>query len=231
MILLQALEHMRRQTSRKLAEMKQDKKFAAVDWKMLNEYLPDHLLEELDEKNKTNIRQQLSFTPDPTLVSDSGHTHMNPSEDHKLPTIPTVNQTSSVPNSRHSMIGNRFSKKRKTQLPTITIEHNDEEHNTNIRNELIIRFLTAMSIDYEKQWYLGMIRRTTLNILIQSVHQAKQKNSFELHWKLIQEHFRLSIFLKFLIEFNYLNLINRYTNQLFFDHIFRTIELTLSKFI
>ena len=121
--------------------------------------------------------------------------------------------------------------KKDKQLPIVTIEHNDEEHNTNIRNELIIRFLTAMSIDYEKQWYLGMIRRKTLNILIQSGHQAKQKNSFELHWKLIQKHFRLSIFLKFLIKFNYLNFIDRYTSQLFFDHIFHTIELTLSKFM
>ena len=70
---------MRRQTSRKLAEMKQDKKFAAWDWKMLNKYLPDSLLEELDEKNKTNIHQQLAFNSDPTLISSSERIHKNPS--------------------------------------------------------------------------------------------------------------------------------------------------------
>jgi hypothetical protein len=35
----------------------------------------------------------------------------------------------------------------------------DKKLNENIRNELIIRFLTVLSIDYEKQWYHGMIRR------------------------------------------------------------------------
>ena len=51
---------MRRQTSWRLAKMKQDEKFIDVDWKMLNEYLPDKLLEELDEENNTTFHQQLS---------------------------------------------------------------------------------------------------------------------------------------------------------------------------
>ncbi|CAF1445914.1 unnamed protein product, partial [Adineta steineri] len=58
-VLLQALEHMRRQTSWKLSRMKQDEKFSDVDWKMLNEYLPHKLLEELDEENNTTIHRQL----------------------------------------------------------------------------------------------------------------------------------------------------------------------------
>ena len=97
------------------------------------------------------------------------------------------------------------------------IRHSDDdEHNKNIRNELIIRFLTAMSIDYEKQWYLGMIRRKTLNILIKSVEQAKQKCSLELHWKLILQHFRLTIFLQLLMKFDYFDFINQWTNHVYF---------------
>ncbi|CAF4396031.1 unnamed protein product, partial [Rotaria magnacalcarata] len=45
-ILLQALEHIRRQTTWKLSTLKRDEKCADVDWKVLNQYLPDKLLEE-----------------------------------------------------------------------------------------------------------------------------------------------------------------------------------------
>ena len=116
-------------------------------------------------------------------------------------------------------------------LPILHIPNAHHQFNENIRKELIIRLLTAMSIDYEKQWYLGMVRRKTLNILIKSVEQAKQKSSLELHWKLIEEHFRLSIFLRLLMKFDSFSLINQWTNRLLFNHIFRTIELTLSKSI
>jgi hypothetical protein len=74
-----------------------------------------------------------------------------------------------------------------------------------------------------------MIRRKTLNILIKSVEAAKQKSSLEHHWKLIVQHFRLTIFLRILMKINYFNFINQWTNHILFDHIFRTIELTLGK--
>lgn len=101
----------------------------------------------------------------------------------------------------------------------------DKKLNENIR----IRFLTVLSIDYEKQWYHGMIRRRTLYILIKSVEKAKHRHSLKLHWKLIVEHFRLSKWLHSLMRFDYVNWINKQSNKLLFDHIFLTIELTLGK--
>lgn len=226
-VLLQALEHMRRQTSWKLSRMKQDEKFVDVDWKMLNEYLPDKLLEELDEENNTTLHQQLSTTVDHDLPTTARRHSIN--TNYELQTIPMVYQTDSLPTTPKTRI--KRSRDDDIVLPIIDIRYTDDEHNKNIRNELIIRFLTAMSIDYEKQWYLGMVRRETLNILIKSVEQAKQKCSLQLHWQLIVEHFQLTIFLQFLMKFNYFEFTNQWINRLLFDHIFRTIELTLSKFI
>jgi hypothetical protein len=228
-VLLQALEHMRRQTSWKLSKMKQDEKFSDVDWKMLNEYLPDKLLEELDEENDTNFYQQLSSEPyENPLPNTRRSSRQSVTTDYKLlQIIPTIYQTDSIPSS--PIIRTKTSRNDDVVLPIIDIRNIDDQHNKNIRDALIIRFLTAMSIDYEKQWYLGMIRRKTLNILIKSVEQAKQKCSLQLHWKLILQHFRLTIFLQFLMKFDYFNLLNQWTNHLLFDHIFRTIELTLSK--
>jgi hypothetical protein len=111
----------------------------------------------------------------------------------------------------------------------VSLNDTGDKCRQNIRNELVIRFLTAMSIDYEKQWYLGMIRRRTLDILIKSVEQAKQKCSFQLHWQLLVKHFRLSFFLFNLLRFDYFDFINKLTNNLLFNHIFLTIELTLGK--
>ncbi|CAF4456218.1 unnamed protein product, partial [Adineta steineri] len=85
---------MRRQTSWKLSRMKQDEKFSDVDWKMLNEYLPHKLLEELDEENNTTIHRQLSTNTDhdlPTSSNRNNHTQ------YELQTIPTVYQTDSLP--------------------------------------------------------------------------------------------------------------------------------------
>ncbi|CAF4376083.1 unnamed protein product, partial [Rotaria sordida] len=58
---------------------------------------------------------------------------------------------------------------------------NDKKQNINFRNELIIHFLTALLVDYEKQWYLGMIRRRTLYILIKLIEKAKHQHSLKLH--------------------------------------------------
>jgi hypothetical protein len=228
-VLLQALEHMRRQTSWKLSRMKQDEKFTDVDWKMLNEYLPDKLLEELDEENNTTLHQQLSTTVDDhdLPITTRRSSRQSTSTDYELQPIPTVYQTDSLPSS--PVIRTKHKKNEDLVLPIIDIRYTDDQHNKNIRNALIVRFLTAMSIDYEKQWYLGMIRRETLNILIKSVEEAKQKCSLQLHWQLIVEHFRLSIFLQFLMKFNYFDLTDQWINRLLFRHIFQTIELTLGK--
>jgi hypothetical protein len=114
-------------------------------------------------------------------------------------------------------------------LPRIENGNSQDQHSINIRNELIVRFLTAFSINYEKQWYLGMTRRKTLDILIKSVEQANQKSSFQLHGKLILQHFRFTIFLQLFKKFDYFDFINQWTDRLFFEHIFQTIELTLGK--
>ncbi|CAF2067804.1 unnamed protein product [Rotaria magnacalcarata] len=226
-ILLQALEHIRRQTTWKLSTLKRDEKCADVDWKVLNQYLPDKLLEELDQENNTNFHQHLStMTNENSPAITRRSSRQNTTTDFELQTIPTIYQANSMANS--PITQHKLAKNNDTILPIINILHDDSIHDQNIRNALITRFLTAISIDYEKQWYLGMIRRSTLNILIKSVEQAKQKNSFKLHWHLIVQHFRLTMLLRCLIKFDYFNFINQWTCQLFFDHIFRTIELTLS---
>ncbi|CAF1611772.1 unnamed protein product, partial [Adineta ricciae] len=189
-VLLRAFERIGRQTSWKLAKMKEDEKFADVDWTNLTEYLLDKLLEELDEENHTNHHQQLSRTKDEiSSISTRQSFHQNTLLDYDL--------------QMNSIVG-----RGKNFVPLII---DDNQHDKNIRNELITRFLTAMAIDYENQWYL-----------------AKQKCSLELHWKLILEHFRLSIFRRYLIKFDRFRCINQWTDGLFFDHIFQTIELTLS---
>ncbi|CAF3977944.1 unnamed protein product [Rotaria sp. Silwood1] len=86
----------------------------------------------------------------------------------------------------------------------------------------------TLLVDYEKQWYLGMIRRRTLYILIKSVEKAKHQHSLKLHWKLIVEHFRLSKWLQTLMRLDCVKWINKESNKLLFDHIFLTIELTLA---
>jgi hypothetical protein len=116
------------------------------------------------------------------------------------------------------------------QHDIVLLNNSNNEQRQNIRNQLIIRFLTAMSIDYEKQWYLGMIRRQTLYILIKSVEKAKEKCSLELHWQLLVKNFRLSFFLFNLIKFNRFAFAHRWINNRLFDHIILTIDLALGKY-
>ena len=116
-------------------------------------------------------------------------------------------------------------------LSTVSVNDLDNEHIQDIRNELVVRFLTAISIDYEKQWYLGMVHRRTLDILIKSVEEAKAKCSLQLHWQLIVNHFRLPFLLRHLIRFNHFDAIHTWTNKLLFDHILQTIELTLGSLL
>jgi NhaP-type Na+/H+ or K+/H+ antiporter len=200
-VLSQALEHMQRHTFSQLLNMKQDEQFAEVDWKMLGEFLPEKLLKELDEERGTTIDQQLIASSEPSGTSTT-HPFVTTSNNH----------LSSAQNDA-----------------IVSLTNIDDKRRQNIRNVLVIRFLTAMSIDYERQWHLGMIRRRTLDILIKSVEQAKQKCSFELHWQLLVGHFRLSFLLLNLIRFNYFDFINKWTNNFLFNHIFLTIELTLGE--
>ncbi|CAF0965057.1 unnamed protein product [Adineta ricciae] len=220
-ILVQALEHMRRQTLQQLTNMKQDEKFADVDWKMLSDYLPDKLLEELDQEQNTTLRRDLSCHSNLNFPVQTEEISRPPpiTTEGNLKRVPTIYQLNSMPNR---------SLEEPNILPVINPTDTNEEDRDDIRKEIITRFLTARSIDYEKQWYLGMIRRRTLDILTESVEQAKQKYSIKVHWKLIVEYFRLSILLMKLLKFERFDIINRWKNKLLFDHIFLTIELTLS---
>ncbi|CAF1688937.1 unnamed protein product, partial [Adineta ricciae] len=185
-------------------------------------YLPDKLLEELDQEQNTTIRRDLSCHSNlnfPEQNEEISRAQTTTTEGN-LKRVPTIYQLNSMPTR---------SLEKPNILPVINLTDTNEEDRDNIRKEIITRFLTARSIDYEKQWYLGMIRRRTLDILTESVEQAKQKYSIKVHWKLIVEYFRLSILLMKLLKFERFDIINRWKNKLLFDHIFLTIELTLSK--
>jgi hypothetical protein len=226
-ILLQALEHMRRQTANQLYKMKQEKQFFDVDWNMLNEYLPETLVQEMDAQRRTSVHRRFSILPDflDNLLPDTSQ--KSTITNIELKEIPSICETDSIPinftpNQPNSTL-------KYIVLPVMGLRSNDKKQNTSFRNELTNRFLTALLVDYEKQWYLGMIRRRTLYILIKSVEKAKHRHSLKLHWKLIVEHFRLSKWLHSLMRFDYVNWINKQSNKLLFDHIFLTIELTLGK--
>jgi hypothetical protein len=226
-ILVQALEHMRRQTANQLYKMKLEKQFSDVDWNMLNEYLPETLVQEMDAQRRTTVHRRFSVLPDflDNLLPDTSQ--KSTTTDIELKEIPSICETDSIPinitpNQPNSTL-------KHIVLPVMGLRLNDKKQNISFRNELTNRFLTALLVDYEKQWYLGMIRRRTLYILIKSVEQAKHRHSLKLHWKLIVEHFRLSKWLHSLMRFNYVNWINKQSNKLLFDHIFLTIELTLGK--
>ncbi|CAF3847124.1 unnamed protein product [Rotaria sordida] len=225
-ILLQALEHMRRQTMNQLHKMKQEKQFSDVDWNMLNEYLPDRLVQKMDEQRNTTIHQQFSVVP--SLIHNlSPHTYRKRTITNiEFKKLPSICETDSVPINFISEQQNSTLKY--IVLPVGDFRSNDKKQNINFRNELIIRFLTALLVDYEKQWHLGMIRRRTLYILIKSIEKAKHQHSLKLHWKLIVEHFQLSKWLQILMQFDCIDWINNQTNKLLFDHIFLTIELTLA---
>ena len=188
-VLSQALEHMRRYTSSQLLQMKKGEQFVGVDWKMLDEYLPEPFLEELNAEPNAIAQQKEE------VVSS------------EQPSQPSTTSIDAI----------------------VSLNDSNDEHRQNIRKELVIRFLTALSLDYEKQWYLGMIHRRTLDILIKSVEKAKETCSLELHWQLLVKHFRMSFFLRHLIKFDHFDLINKCTNNLLFDHIILTVELAFGE--
>ncbi|CAF4683629.1 unnamed protein product, partial [Rotaria magnacalcarata] len=100
-------------------------------------------------------------------------------------------------------------------------------YRTKMRNEIIKRILAAMPVDYEKQWYLGMIRRRTLKILIETVEEAKVKLSLKQHGHLLVRRFCMPLWLQCLVKFDKLNCVNRLTEKFLFDHLILTIELAL----
>ncbi|CAF4112999.1 unnamed protein product [Rotaria sp. Silwood2] len=227
-VLLQALKHMRNQTSRQINKMKEDINFANVDWKILNNYLPEKLLEELDEEHDTNIHQKLCAISRQThddFASESISTYSDQLQDQHF-----SDQIST--NSIHQLDLESFSNDQHIFEPFIqpinSYDLNFECHRTNMRNEMIKRFLTAMSVDYEKQWYLGMIRRRTLKILIETVEEAKAKLSLKRHWELLTKRFCMPLWLQCFIKFDKLKCLNRVTKKLLFNHLILTIELTLA---
>ncbi|CAM4798628.1 unnamed protein product [Rotaria magnacalcarata] len=104
-------------------------------------------------------------------------------------------------------------------------------YRTKMRNEIIKRILAAMPVDYEKQWYLGMIRRRTLKILIETVEEAKANLSLKQHGHLLVRRFCMPLWLQCLVKFDKLNCVNRLTEKLLFDHLILTIELALEAYL
>ncbi|CAF2200416.1 unnamed protein product [Rotaria magnacalcarata] len=104
-------------------------------------------------------------------------------------------------------------------------------YRTKMRNEIIKRILAAMPVDYEKQWYLGMIRRQTLKILIETVEEAKANLSLKQHGHLLVRRFCMPLWLQCLVKFDKLNCVNRLTEKLLFDHLILTIELALEAYL
>ena len=212
-ILLQALEHMRIQTSNQLNKMKQEKQLSDVDWNILNEYLPEKLVQEMDASRKTSIHRRLSAIPNTTGPRNS-----------------SVVQPQSFPNNIHEI--NSSSDNPVTHedflFPVFDFQPEDTKRYENMRNEMSIRFLTALLVDYEKQWYLGMIRRRTLYILIKSVEKARHQCSIKIHWDSIIEQCRLSFLLQTFLQFDSIDWIKKQLNKFLFDHIFLMIELVLA---
>lgn len=234
-VLLQALKHIRHQTSKQINKMKEDINFANVNWKILYDYLPEKLLEEFDEEHSSNVHQRLSIISRKTFLDPSSYSAIDPSEHHdhnrrhsdQFSTQSIVQvDFDSTSNERH-ILDIFFRTQTGPTTTTTTNEIRRECHQTNMRFEIIRRFLTAMSVDYEKQWYLGMIRRRALKILLETVEEAKTKLSLKRHWQLLVKHFCMPLYLRFLMKFNQTRSIHRIVQQALFDHLVLTIELTL----
>lgn len=228
-ILVQALEHMRSKMSNQLQKMKDEKQFIDVDWNMLNEYLPEKLVQEMDARRNTTIHRKLSSALSYTTTGSAPVSRAKPTTTD-IELLETSNIHETVSTSNAAIIDQQNVSDGDFVLPVFDFRATDTEENQSIRKELITRFLTALSVDYEKQWYLGMIRRRTLYILIKSVEKAKNQHSLKLHWDLLIKQFRLSLFLQYLMRFDYVKWINKQFNKLLFDHIFLTIELALGEY-
>lgn len=222
---------MRKETSEQLYKMKHDTQFAEVDWVMLNEYLPEKLVEKLDEQRKTSFHRRLSLSPQTSVIS------ISTSEDRSKPTTSDIELLEISTSTQSDTVTdvptyNRYDSSDEAWLtPILDVGTKTNVAEKNLRNEIITRFLTAFAVDYEKQWYIGMIRRPTLYILVESIEKAKHHYSLKLHWDLIVEEFRLSWFLRYLVRYNSNEWINKQIDKLLFDHIFLTIELVLGNYL
>jgi len=222
---------MQNQTSKQMKKMKDDVNFANVNWKILHDYLPEKLLEELDEEHDTNIHQRLSITSKKTLFDPSLLSVSTTSDQwHNRRFSDQISTNSIFQLDLDSLSDDRHILETFIQ-PRNTSDLNPEDHRMNMRHEIIKRFLTAMSVDYERQWYLGMIRRRTLKILLETVEEAKTKLSFKRHWQLLVKRFCMPLCLQFFIKLDQIKCLNRITEKLLFDHLILTIELTLGMFI
>ncbi len=226
-VLLQALKHMQNQTSKQIQKMKDDINFANVDWKILHDYLPEKLLEELDQEHDTNIHKRLSMTSKKTLFNPSSLSISASSDQyHNRRFSDQISTDSIFQLDLDSLSDDRYILESLIE-PRSNSDLNPEGHRMNMRHEIIKRFLTAMAVDYEKQWYLGMIRRHTLKILLETVEEAKTKLSLKRHWQLLVKHFCMPLCLQCFIKFDKIKWLNRITEKLLFDHLILTIELTL----
>jgi hypothetical protein len=220
---------MRSETSTQIKKMKEDINFANVNWEILHDYLPEKLLEELDNEHDINIQQRLSMTSrktlfDPSLLSVSAISDL--CRNRRI--SDQISMNSIFQFDLDSSSNDRFTLESILQS-RVTTDLNFDCYQTNMRHEIIKRFLTAMSVDYEKQWHLGMIRRRTLRILLETVEDAKIKLSLKRHWELLVKRFCIPFYLRWLIKFDKIKCLNRIMDKLLFDHLTLTIELTLGK--
>jgi hypothetical protein len=65
---MQALKHMRNETSKQIKTMQEDVNFANVNWEIVRDYLSEKLLEEFDD---INIQKRLSMTSKKILFNPS----------------------------------------------------------------------------------------------------------------------------------------------------------------
>lgn len=222
---------MKSQTSGQIKKMKDDINFANVNWKVLYDYLPEILIEETDDEHNKNVHpqitlnsRQISFDPIPKSLSASSN-QLNNDQYSDIISTNSIFQLDLEIASKDRYLLEPFVQ------PRSTTDLNTDDYQINMRNEIIKRFLTAMAVDYEKQWYLGMIRRRTLKVLIETVEQAKTKISLKLHWQLLVGHFHMPLWLKCLIKFDKIAWLNRRTEKSLFEHLILTIELALGELI
>ena len=209
--------------------MKEDANFGNVDWKILHDYLPEKLLEQFDDEHETNARQSPAIASRRTLFDPSLLSISSTSDsyfDENLSDQISVNTIFQF--DLHSMSDNQYGMETSVRTRANT-DISTYGYRMSMRHEIIKRFLTAMAVDYEKQWYLGMIRRRTLKILLETVEQAKTKLSLKQHWYLLVKYFCMPFYLQCLLRLSTIKCCNRMAEKYLFDHLILTIELILGK--
>lgn len=216
---------MRVKTVEQIENMKKDKQFAEVDWNLLQEYLPEKLFEEMDTGRNSHVHRQLLAELDSVACQSVLPCSIHDMLHAELKQVPTIHEISYA---LEDLAGRRTDSTKDSILPAV--ETCGTISSSNFRKELIIRILTALAVDYEKQWYRGTLRRRTLYILISSVEKAKHEHSLQLHFRLILNNLQLSKTLQRLLNLDSVHRVKRYADKRLFDHIFLTIELTLGMY-